>query len=757
MRGFLVMAVVLAVLVPVLAASSALAQTGGPIRDIRVEGNQRIENETILSYMQINVGDRFDAAQINASLKSLFDSGLFADVSLVRDGGALVVRVVENPVINRLAFEGNDRIDDDVLRGEVQLRPRVVYTRTRVQADVARVIEVYRRSGRFAATVEPKIVQLEQNRVDLIFEIDEGPLTNVRNIVFIGNSHFSDGALRDVIQTKEARWWRFFSTTDTYDGDRLTFDRELLRRFYLREGFADFRVVSAVAELTPDRSAFFVTFIVDEGERYRFGDVDLASELPGLDAELYRSEITTDPGDWYDSEEVEETILELTEQINAEGFAFVDVQPQITRSREDMTIAVLYRIVEGPRVYVKRIDITGNVRTLDRVIRRNVRLAEGDAFNPAKLSRSRTLIENLQYFSRVEINDSPGDSPDEVLINIDVEEMATGEVTFGGGYSTSEGPSGQIAVRERNLLGRGQELALQFLISGVSQNIDLSFTEPYFLNRDFAAGFDLFHRTREYQNSNFDREDLGFSLRGSYPVSEYLRHSVRYTLAEEEIIPFFGASSAIREYGGKRLLSQIDQALLYDRREFVSGAVTGGYFARYALGVTGLIGDLEWIRQTLSGGYYLPVGNDWVLSALAEVGHIFSYAGDPIAISDRFFLGGNSFRGFAVAGVGPRDRVTQDALGGNMLYKGTVEAEFPIGLPNELGIRGRIFAIAGTVTDVDTEGSNIVDIASPRASAGVGISWTSPFGPIRLDFSTALRKESFDETEAINFGFGTFF
>lgn len=755
MRGF---GCFLALLLLAAAHAPAWGQAGDAIREVRVEGNLRIEDETVLSYMKAAPGDRFDPVRLDESLKSLFDTGLFADVRIVRDGDALVVEVAENPVINRLAFEGNRRIDDDALRGEVQLRPRTVYTRTRVQADAARILEVYRRSGRFAASVEPKAVQLEQNRVDLIFEIDEGPLTNVDNIVFIGNRRFSDGALRDVIQTREARWWRFFATTDTYDGDRLSFDRELLRRFYLEEGFADFRVVSAVAELTPDRSAFFITFVVSEGERYRFGSVDVESELPGLDAEDLRPEVDTEEGDWYDSRAVEETVQALTEEVEARGFEFVAVEPRVERSREDLTIDVVYAVAEGPRVYVKRIDITGNSRTLDRVIRRNVRLAEGDAFNAAKIRRSRTLIQNLRFFSRVDINDSPGDAPDEIALTIDVEEEATGELTFGGGYSSNDGPSGQVGIRERNLLGRGQDLSLEFLISGVSQNIDLSFTEPYFLNRDFAAGFDVFNRSRRFRNSNFDRDDLGFGLRGSYPLSEYLRHSVGYTLFQEEIVPRAGASATVRERAGERLISRIDQALLYDRRETrADGSVTGGYFARYATGFAGLVGDGEWLRQTLSGGYYLPLGDEWVVSAIGETGYIFSLGDGDVEIGERFFLGGTSFRGFDVAGLGPRDLTTDTALGGNLLYKGTVEMEFPIGLPNELGIKGRVFSIAGSLSQVDVDGPGIADSGAVRASVGVGVSWGSPFGPIRLDFARALRKEAYDETETLSFGFGTVF
>lgn len=741
-------------------ADQAQAQETGVsdvITEIRVDGNQRIEDATVISYMKTVVGDRFEAGRINDSLKSLFETGLFADVNLTREGGTLVVSVVENPIINRLAFEGNKRIEDDVLQGEVQLRPRTVYTRTRVQTDVARILELYRRSGRFAATVEPKVIQLEQNRVDLVFEVNEGPLTGVQRIVFIGNENFSDSTLREAIQTRQTRWWRFFSTSDSYDPDRLSFDRELLRRFYQKEGFADFRVISAVAELTPDRSAFFITFTVEEGDRYRFGTIDMVNELPEFDMETVEGQVTTDEGDWYNAEEVEENIQDLTDEIGSQGFAFVDIEPQIVRRREEKAIDVTYRITEGDRIYVQRIDITGNVRTLDRVIRRNIRLAEGDAFNSARLRRSQTVIQNLGFFSRVDINDQPGDAPDQVIVNVDVEEQSTGEVTFGGGFSTTDGPTGSVGIRERNLLGRGQDLSLQFIISAVTQDLDLAFTEPYFLNRDFAAGFDVFRREREFQNSSFDSRDLGLSLRGAYPLSEYLSQSVRYTISQEEILPSSDAPQSIIDQEGEVLISRVDQTLLYDRRNNITQP-TDGYFGSYSLAFAGLGGDKKFVSQTLGAGYYYSFWDDWTVSSLGEAGYIFSFDDDdPILISDRFFLGGNSFRGFAVGGLGPRDTVADTALGGELLYKGTLELAFPIGLPNELGVKGRIFSIAGTLRRIDTTNAAAVDTGSVRVSVGVGVSWASPFGPVRLDLAKAVRKEGFDETEILSFGFGSFF
>ena len=756
--GALLAIAALAVGWPALGPGSrpAAAQEAGVIRDIRIEGNQRIEATTVISYLRLTAGDRFDGKRIDDSLKSLFGTGLFADVSMQRDGDVLVVKVVENPIINRLAFEGNRRISDEVLTGEVQLRPRKVYTRSIVQSDVARILEIYRRSGRFAARVEPKVIQLPQNRVDLVFEIDEGKLTGVQRITFIGNKAFSNGTLREVVQTKQSRWWRILATTDTYDPDRLSFDRELLRRHYIKNGYADFRVLSAVAELTPDRESFYITVTVEEGERYRFGKVTVESQLLGLDAEALYDVVTTEEDDWYNAEAVESTIQALTDAVGNLGYAFVDVQPDIQRNREQRTIDLVYRIGEGERVYVQRIDITGNVRTLDRVIRRNVRLAEGDAFNTAKMRRSRQLINNLSFFSDVEVSNEPGDAPDQTIVTIDVEEQSTGEVTFGGGFSTSEGPTGTVGIRERNLLGRAQDLGLNFTISGVSQQLDLSFTERYFLNRDVAAGFDIFRTTRDFQNTSFEREDLGFGLRVSYPIAENLAQNLRYTIKNEEIIPDGDAPLSIRQQAGERLTSVVGQGLNYDGLDDRLNPTKGRY-ARWNVNFAGLGGDKHFLMNSIEGGQYFPFWDDWVLSVIGQAGYIFSLDDGPVLISDRFFIGSTTFRGFASGGLGPRDVINDDALGGNVFYSGTVEMAFPLGLPNELGIRGRVFGIVGSLTDVDLSGPGIVDTGSLRGSLGFGVSWQSPFGPIRIDLSEALLKESFDETEIVSFGFGSSF
>ena len=736
-------------------ASSVMAQTS--VDEVLVEGNERIEVETVHSYLSIVTGEPFDARDINDSLKRLFATGLFADVTIRRQGRALVVRVVENPIINRVAFEGNKRIEDDTLEAETQLRPRVVYTRTRVQSDAQRLIEIYRRSGRFAVKIEPKVIQLSQNRVDLIFEIDEGTLTGIRRISFVGNQRFSDGDLRDKIQTRETAWWRFLTTNDTYDPDRLTFDRELLRKFYLSKGYADFRVISAVAELTRDRKDFYVTFTIEEGERYQFGELRINPELQDLQAESLLPFLTTESEEWYDADEVEKTIQALTDAVGNLGFAFVDINPKINRNRDERLIDVVYEIKEAPRVYVQRIDIVGNVRTLDKVIRREFRLVEGDAFNTAKLRRSRQKIRNLGLFEKVEVKNEQGDQPDQSVLTVAVEEKSTGELSFGAGISSADGVLGNISISERNLLGRGQDLRLGLTGSVRRQEIDLSFTEPYFLDRDIAAGFDVFRTTLDFQDtSSFDQASVGTSLRSNYAIAEDLRHGVKYTLRQDKISNVDDtASRLIREQEGTSVTSLVGQSLSYDKRDSRLKP-TEGYSIQFGQDIAGLGGDVHYLRHTLNGGYYLPLWYDLVGSVNVRQGHITGL-GDDVRINDRFTLGGNNLRGFETGGVGPRDRITEDSLGGNVFYAATGEITVPLNITRDIDIGFAVFSDVGTLTDVDDGGSEVQDVSDPRASVGVGVTYVSPFGPIRVDFAKAVAKQSFDKTENFRFSFGARF
>lgn len=731
------------------------------IRDILIQGNQRVENGTVLSYMLIKPGDPYDAGRVDKSLKALYATGLFADVTIHTEGDILIVNVVENPIINRLVFEGNSRLSDETLEQEIQSRPRLVYSRATVERDANRILELYRRGGRFAATVQPKVIQLPENRVDLVFEISEGGVTLVEKINFIGNHAFSDDTLRGVILTKETQWYKFFATDDTYDPDRLSFDRELLRRFYLHNGYADFRVVSAVAELAPNKDRFFITFTVDEGERYKFGKITIENHLRDLDADELRRLVTTRQGRWYDAEKVEHVIDDLTDFAGRFGYAFVDIQPDVKRDPETRTIVLTYIINEGRRVFVERIDITGNTRTLDKVVRREMRLIEGDAFNTARLRLSQQKIRNLGFFEKVEVTNEAGSAPDRTVVKVAVEEKSTGELQVGAGYSSTEGLLGNFSVREKNFLGRGQDLGLFLLLSQRTQQIDLSFTEPYFLDRNVSAGFDVFSVDRSFQNeSRFNQNSLGGTLRAGYLITEPLRQTWHYTIRQDNITNVSTAASVyITTQSGTTVTSEIGQILLYDKRNDRFDP-TEGYYAQLETDYAGVGGDIDYFKTEAEMGYFYPFAPEWTGTVIGRAGKIVGVAGQMVRLSDRFFLGQQEMRGFAISGIGPRDANTGDALGGDEYYDGTVELAFPLGLPKAFGVGGRAFSDFGTLTGIDQTvipGNPILDSGSIRMSVGAGLAWRSPFGPVRVDLGFPVVKENYDKTELIRFNFGTRF
>ena len=747
-------------------AAPAAAQRGGAaapygmITAVQIQGNVRAEPETIRSYLQLKEGQAYDPAAADRSLKALFSTGLFSDVVIDMQGSTLIVKLTENPILNRVAFEGNSKVDDDKLRDEVQSKPRQVFTRARVQSDVERLLTIYRRSGRYNAVIEPKIIPLDQGRVDLVFEIDEGDVTGIKRISFVGNEHFSDGNLRGRIKTSETAWWRFLSSDDRFDPDRLNFDRELLRKFYLSEGYADFRVVSSVAELAPDRDGFFITFTINEGDRYKFGKVEVTSRFQGLDTDTLKSYLTMSEGDWYDAGAVESTVTAMADAVGTLGYAFVEVRPNIRRNREANTIDVTFDIQEGPRVYVERINISGNTRTLDKVIRREFRLAEGDAFSTAKVRRSQERLKNLGFFEKVDISAAPGSAPDKTNLEVQVIEQSTGEISFGAGYSTTSGILGDISIRERNLLGKGQELRLGLSFGTLSTLIDLSFTEPYFLDRNISAGFDLFRTSNDRQNvASYSDRSLGFALRAGWSYTEHTRQTVRYTLRQSDIYnvqPW--ASEIVQRQAGSSVVSEIAETVAWDTRD-VRLNTTKGWLLRHSVALGGLGGTQYYARSTIDGVYFKTIVGDFVASIGGSAGIIEPYNNSTLLISNRFYIGGDTLRGFQVGGIGPRDASTGDALGGKYYYTGTAELSFPLGLPKELGILGKAFADVGSLWgSADNPNQvSILDSTLMRVSTGIGVQWISPFGPIRVDYAIPLVQEPWDKTENFRFSFGTRF
>ena len=727
------------------------------IDKIQVVGVQRVEAGTVRSYMIIKEGDTFDRQRVDRSLKSLFSTGLFADVSIKREGPNLTVTVVENPIINRISFEGNRKFDESELKSEISLRPRIVYTRSKIQSDVKRLLSIYRQNGRFAATIEPKVIQLKQNRVDLVFEISEGDDTNIQTIKFVGNKEFSDGRLREIVSTKETSIWKIFSSDDVYDPDRLNYDRELLRRFYLTNGYADFRIESAIAELSSDRSEFFITFTVNEGIRYKFGKIDINARLSNLKKEDLRGIEKYEQGDWYDAQAVEKSIGGLTEQVGELGYAFVDIQPRVNRDREKKVINITFEILEGPRVFVERIDIEGNVRTLDKVIRREFRLVEGDAFNSSNIRRSRKRIQNLGFFEDVKLEQVPGSAPDKAVVKLEVEEKSTGEISFGAGFSSVAGPLGEFNITETNFLGRGQYVKVGLTIAAKKSEIDFSFTEPFFLDREIRAGFDLFHTREDHQtSSSFDSKKTGGRLRSSYLLTEDLTQGWVYTLKSEKVEDVSStASQLIRDQSGKKTLSQIGHYLTIDRRDSRFNP-TEGYYGQFATDIAGLGGSTKHVRNVVKGMKYYPIADKITFSLKGSVGYVVGL-GDDVILSERFNVGGESIRGFATAGIGPRDKTTYDALGGEWMYTSSAQVEFPLGLPEDYDIKGRLFTDLGSLSQISPSSSVVTDDKTLRISAGTGITWVSPFGPIGLDLGFPLVKGDIDQVEHIRMNFGTRF
>jgi len=780
-------------------APQAAQPSGVAIRRVVVEGNQRIEPATISSYLQIGPGDTFDPERIDMSIKTLFATGLFADVQIEQRGTDLVVSVIENPIINRVIFEGMRTLDEDDLEDEVQARPRSVFTPARAQADVQRIIEVYRRNGRFAAQVTPQVRELDQNRVDLIFEVDEGPVTGVRDINFIGNEVFSDRRLRDAIVTDESTWWNFFSSNDNYDPDRLEYDREQLRQFYNNRGYADFRVISAVAELTPDQRDFYITFTVDEGVRYEWGEVRIQTELNRLPENLLRAANPIRPGTVFRGEQIEDAIDAMTYIAGTVGYANVQITPQVERDRDNQIVNITFEVDEGPRVFIERIDIVGNTRTLDRVIRREMRVSEGDAFNRVLLDRSRQQIQNLGFFDEVTGEDSDGSQPDRSVVTVTVEEQSTGEFAFAAGYSSTESFLFDVSVTERNLRGRGQFLRLRASSSGQRQQLDLRFTEPRFLGREVSAGFDIYSlRTDFLDQSSFENQSTGIGLRTGFRIGERTSLGITYSLIQDdtEIADVFVDHDAniltpdvnqcdpvnagrplLCDQEGTFLTSVLGYTVNWDRRDTPIRA-TRGFDLQFSQDVAGLGGEVNYIRSEIEGGIYYGLPFGFRASFRGNAGLISGWNGDTVRINDRFFKGGSSFRGFDVAGIGPRqllvDDVTGavveegDAVGGNAYAIGTLQLDVPVPLPESFGVGGALFVDFGTLGYLDAANRQTIDLVGPnrlivddsaslRVAAGVSVFWDSPFGPVQFDFAHPIQHEDYDNLEEFRFSTRTQF
>ncbi|MET0250628.1 MAG: outer membrane protein assembly factor BamA [Novosphingobium sp.] len=760
------------------AAPAPLLPAPDIIRTITVSGAQRLEPDTIRSYLQFRVGEPFSQASADQALKDLYATELFSDVQIRNNAGAVVIEVKENPVINRIILEGNKKLKDEKITPEIKLAPRQIFTRSKVRADVARIIELYKRQGRFAATVEPKMVQLDQNRVDIVFEIQEGPKSKVRQINIIGNEQFSDGELRGEMVTKQARLTRFFSSSTGYDPDRLAFDQQKLRQFYLTNGYADFRVVSAVAELTPDKRDFIITYVVEEGQRYKFGEVKVDSQLREFNSEQVASRLPMKAGQWYNAKQVEDTVDQLSESVGAFGYAFADVRPQFERDKENLTMGVTFALNETPRVYVERVDVNGNTLTQDKVIRREFRLAEGDAFNSFQVKRSTNRINSLGYFQeKFEVEQKPGSAPDRIILEANVEEKATGELQLSAGFSSLESFILQASIQQRNFRGRGQTVGASINYSRYSKSAEVSFTEPYVFDKNVSAGLDIYRRDlnsfnylNDDRNTTYEQSTTGFQGRLGVPLTEYLTAIGRYTLNYDDVgldrNQFFTpdangvlscnpllAGRYLCDALGKRTSSILGLSLVYDNLDNRLRP-TRGEQAVLSTDFAGLGGSVKYARARLNAAKYWPLGGGFIFSVSGEGGIIKALESrsgggiDDVRLTDRFYLGEPQIRGFDIRGVGPRvirypyidtnsdgvldsvstDRkqATDDALGGKYYYLGHMELEIPLGSgARELGLRPSIFVDAGALFGITRP--NLVSNPPPgtfiqsRDTAGIPI------------------------------------
>jgi outer membrane protein insertion porin family len=771
------------------AVSVAQAAT---VNRIDVRGNQRVDSETIRNYIGIRPGVSFGAADIDDAVKRLFATGLFSDVRISQSGGALVVVVDEYAIVNAVIFQGNKKIKDDQLTSTVQVQPRGPFSQAGVDADVEAIKAAYARIGREDAVVTVTTQQVDGNRVNVIFQINEGGRTKIKSVNFVGNDAFGDGRLSDVISTKKSTILSFLSRNDVYDEARLRADEEALRRFYYNRGYADFQVISSYAELDPTENEYKIQFTLDEGEKYEFGDIAVDSSIVGIEPGVFTRDLETRQGRTYSAEAVEKTIIAITERLAGSGYAFAQVTPRGSRDFATRTISVLYTIDQGQRAYVERIEIRGNTRTRDYVIRREFDLSEGDAFNQVLIQRAKRRLEGLDFFESVEISTAPGNGPDQVVLVVDVVEKSTGELSIGAGYTSGTSAAGtrgfilEGGIGERNFLGRGQSISVKLAGGRTSRDFTVSFTEPYFLGRRISAGFDIFRQTRTY--TNYNSTVLGGTVRFGLPITENLSTVLAYNIASDTYrwntacdangdgiidppggdadgngvvdVGCVSAPAIQAAVGGAWLKSSVSASLIYNTLDNML-TPTKGFYGNVTLEVAGIGGNARFVKATGRATYYHTLLEDAGLLALlaAGGGHVQAIGGGGLRVFDLFQSHDRMIRGFTYNGIGPVDLTTREQLGGTSYANATAELQFPIpGIPRSIGIKGAVFADAATVFGNSLVGVDATTIgAAIRASAGIGLIWASPFGPIRLDYAWPILRQPSDRVQNFNFGISTRF
>ena len=746
--------------VPGVPGFASLTAEAAVVSGIVVNGNTRVEAATIRNYVLIVPGKSFGAADIDESVKALYGTGLFADVTISIAGSRLVVAVIENPVVSTVIIQGNKKIKSDALIGLLQTKPRGVYTDAKVQADVESITEYYSSQGRSLASVEPQVTKLADNRVDIVFVISEGARTGVGTISFVGNHAFSNSRLRSVIVTRQHNLLSWLNRKDVFSEAKLAADQDALRRFYMSHGYADFRVVSVDWDLNEERGRYHVTFTIDEGARYRFSSVDIDSTIPGVNSAQLMRYVTTRPGRTFDSTEVEKSVEALTIQLARQGYAFAQVRPRGDRDYSNHTISITYLIDEGPRIYVERIDIIGNTKTRDYVIRREFDIAEGDAYNRVMIDRAERRLRDLGYFKNVSIAAEPGTSPDRTIITVQVEEDSTGEFSAGAGISTA-GLIAEVSLNERNFLGRGQQLRISVGFGVDEQTYNISFTDPYFLGYRVSAGVDAFKTMLDSSDYRpFDSDTIGGGLRLGLPITDNLTLRLNYQLSQQTITNT-KASTALYFPNGDTLTSAAGYSVDYSDLDSRTDP-HDGFSLVVSQTFAGLGGDTQFMRSTAEARYFKELLPDADIVGALRVagGNITGLGGKQVRTLDNFFQGGETIRGFATYGYGPVDASTGIPIGGTNYWVTSAEVQFPLpGISPEFGFRGAVFADAGSLwgNDVPAGAGPIIDDNVVRSSVGASILWASPVGVLRADLSHVLSKAATDDTQFFRFSAGKTF
>ncbi len=731
--------------------------------NVTIEGNERVDAATILNYAGIKRGQEVSAAALNDAYQRILNSNLFETVELVPQGSTLVIRVKEYPIVNVISIEGNKRLKDEKLSELIKSQPRRVYSPSMAESDAAAIAEAYRVSGRLAASVTPKIIRRSDNRVDLVFEVTEGRVVENERISFVGNKAFSDRRLRQVLETKQAGLLRNLIQRDTFVPERLELDRKVLTDFYLSRGYIDFQILDASAEVSRERDATFLTFTIREGLPYSIGKVSTVSEVEGLDAAEFEAVQRIRTGQTYTPLLIDNNITRMETLALKKGLNFIRVEPRITRNDRGQMVDIQFAIVRGQRVFVERIDIEGNKTTLDQVIRRQFRTSEGDPFNPREIRQAAERIRALGFFSDAQVNAEQGSAADQVVVNVDVEEQPTGSLNFGLTYSVANGTGVNIGFSETNFLGRGQRLTASISTASSNQNSSFSFTEPALLGRDLSFSLGAFYRTSESDFSAYDTRNIGFNTGIGFPVGEQSNLNLRLGITEDKLFNYTGNSPIILAEEARGALKTMSVGYSYEFDNRITGLnPKGGVLLRFGQDFAGLGGDNKYIKTTALALAETKVLNEEVtLRAIFEGGAITSLGGNMTRVTDRFF-GNGKIRGFEPNGIGPRDlgATDQDALGGNMFAVARFEADFPLGLPEEYGITGGAFFDVGSVWSLDNTaglGGPVDDGLNPRASLGLSVFWTTPIGPLRFNFSRAVKKEDYDKEQTFDLTISTKF